>query len=158
MKFPSSWGNTEMEVADAYSDTLSSLKINSKPIINTLTELANGYRKDTSHIIVYLVEERIKEVPDELKLTVLYLLDSIVKNHSNPYENLFAPNLVPTFTHVFRHSAEQGRAALFELRGTWSDVFPATVLLDLDQSVNKLDPAWPICKQKNPVFGKTIPV
>ena len=148
MKFPGSWGNTEMEVADAYSDTLSSLKINSKPIINTLTELANGYSNETAHIIVYLIEERIKKVPDELKSTVLYLLDSIMKNHSNPYKNLFVPNLVPTFAHVFRHTADKGRAALFKLRGTWSDVFPQTVLLDLDKAVNKLDPAWPICKPK----------
>ncbi len=62
MKFPSTWTSAEMEVADAYGDTLSSLRMNSKPIINTLTELANGYSKEHPKIIVYLIEERIKEV------------------------------------------------------------------------------------------------
>ena len=71
MKFPGNWGNTEMEVADAYSDTLSSLKINSKPIINTLTELANGYSNETAHIIVYLIEERIKEVSSKVQRIII---------------------------------------------------------------------------------------
>jgi len=62
MKFPSSWTPSEVEVAEAYGDTLSNLKMNSKPIINTLTELANAYSKEHSNVIVYLIEERIKEV------------------------------------------------------------------------------------------------
>jgi lipopolysaccharide biosynthesis regulator YciM len=39
-----------------------SQKLNSKPVINTLTELANGYSKEHPNVIVHLVEERIKEV------------------------------------------------------------------------------------------------
>jgi hypothetical protein len=62
MKFPSSWTPSEVEVAEAYGDTLSNLKMNSKPIINTLTELANAYSKEHSNVITYLIEERIKEV------------------------------------------------------------------------------------------------
>ena len=62
MRFPSSWRSSEREVADAYGDTLLDLKLNSKPVINTLTELANGYSKEHPNVIVYVIEERIKEV------------------------------------------------------------------------------------------------
>lgn len=62
MRFPSSWSPSEKETAEAYFDTLSDLKLNSKPIINTLTELANGYSKEHPHVIVHVIEERIREV------------------------------------------------------------------------------------------------
>jgi len=71
MRYLSSWSTSEVEVADAYGDTLSSLKDNSKPVINTLTELAHEYRKEHPHIIVYLIEERIKEVI--IKLLFLFI-------------------------------------------------------------------------------------
>lgn len=83
-----------------------------------------------------------------MKLTVLYLMDSIVKNHSDPYKKLFAGNVVPTFAHVFKYSEEKARAALFKLRGTWNDIFSSVTLIELDRAVNKLDPAWPIAKPK----------
>jgi len=68
MKFPSTWTSAELEVADAYGDTLSSLRMNSKPIINTLTELANGYSKEHPKVIVHVIEERIKEVSKYIHL------------------------------------------------------------------------------------------
>lgn len=85
----------------------------------------------------------------ELKLSVLYLMDSIVKNHSDPYKRLFSANVVSTFSHVFKSSNEKGRAALYKLRLTWNDVFPPQTLLDLDKAVQKHDPAWPIIKPKS---------
>jgi hypothetical protein len=65
MRFPTSWSPSEKEVGEAYYDTLSDLKINSKPVINTLTELANGYSKEHPQVIVYVIEERIKEVKSQ---------------------------------------------------------------------------------------------
>jgi pre-mRNA cleavage complex 2 protein Pcf11 len=82
-------------------------------------------------------------------------MDSIVKNHSDPYKRLFAGNVVSTFGHVFKHSNEKGRASLFKLRNTWNDVFTPTVLTDLDKVVNKMDPAWPIMKPKAPASQPT---
>ena len=88
------------------------------------------------------------QITSDLKLTVLYLMDSIVKNHSDPYKRLFSRNLVSIFSHVFKHSNEKSRAALFKLRGTWNDVFWPSILLELDKTVNKQDPAWPVAKPK----------
>jgi len=62
MKYLSNWSTPERDAAKAYEDTLSSLKDNSKPVINTLTELANEYGREFPHVIVSCIEERIKEV------------------------------------------------------------------------------------------------
>ncbi len=62
MKYLPNWTAHERDAAKAYEDTLSSLKDNSKPVINTLTELANEYGRESSHIIASCIEERIKEV------------------------------------------------------------------------------------------------
>lgn len=79
-----------------------------------------------------------------MKLPVLYLMDSIVKNHPEQYKKLFARNLVDTFVHVFAKSNERTRSLLFKLRMTWNDYFLASTLAELDHSVKKIDPAWPI--------------
>lgn len=39
---------------------------------------------------------------------------------------------------------EKTRRDLYKLRHTWSPYFPAKMLHDLDVSVNKHDPGWPI--------------
>lgn len=85
-----------------------------------------------------------------MKLPVLYLMDSIVKNHSEQYKKLFGRNLVDTFVHVFLKSNERTRALLFKLRMTWNDYFLATTLAELDHSVKKIDPAWPIASRVQP--------
>ena len=94
-------------------------------------------------------------------------MDSIVKNHSDPYKRLFGVNVASIFGHVFKYSNEKGRSSLFKLRGTWTDVFTPSALLDLDKNANKMDPAWPILKPKpsatnihiNPaVFGRNTNV
>ena len=72
MRFPSSWSPSEKEVAENYFETLSNLKMNSKPIINTLTELANGYSREHPHIIVHVIEERIRDVSKELLCVILF--------------------------------------------------------------------------------------
>ena len=71
-------------------------------------------------------------------------MDSIIKNHPDPYKQLFGPNIAVTFCHVFECSNHTGKKALIELRGTWTDVFPPATLLNLDKSIQKIDPAWPI--------------
>lgn len=76
-------------------------------------------------------------------------MDSILKNHPDPYNRLFSPNIAVTFCHVFEYSNHMGKKALFELRGTWMDIFPLETLLDLDKSIQKIDPAWPIWEQKS---------
>lgn len=39
---------------------------------------------------------------------------------------------------------EQNRKALYKLRQTWNEVFSNRILFEIDVSVKKIDPAWPI--------------
>lgn len=50
------------EVRDSYSESLSKLTFNSRPVIMNLTELANEYRHEYALVIVQCIEERMKRV------------------------------------------------------------------------------------------------
>ena len=77
-------------------------------------------------------------------------MDSIIKNHPNPYKPLFQQNLPSTFANVFICAKEDIRSALFKLRSTWTPLFSSEVLYNLDLKIKKIDPAWPIVeKSKN---------
>lgn len=93
------------------------------------------------------------KVSSSLKLPLLYLLDSILKNHTRPYHDLLQQNIVSIFAHVFhnvpREHAEKVRTALYKLRTTWTDnYFSLTKLNQLDRKIQTLDPQWPIIPSK----------
>ena len=79
-------------------------------------------------------------------MPALYLLDSIIKNHGDPYRAVFQPNLVSTFVAVFEALEDpQVRMALYKLRNTWNSLFDPRVLEDLDVRVQgEFDRKWPI--------------
>ncbi|XP_036146540.1 uncharacterized protein LOC105828169 isoform X2 [Monomorium pharaonis] len=131
------------EVADEYISSLSDLTINSKPLINMLTMLAED-NIEHAPAIVQAVENHLLKVRSEIKLPVLYLIDSIVKNVCGNYLNLFTQNIVNTFCGVFEKVDENTRASMWKLRQTWNDVFPPKKLFSLDVRVQSIDPAWPI--------------
>ncbi|XP_011684445.1 PREDICTED: uncharacterized protein LOC105447883 isoform X2 [Wasmannia auropunctata] len=131
------------EVADEYISSLSDLTINSKPLINMLTMLAEDNIEHAS-AIVQAVETHLQKVRSDIKLPVLYLIDSIVKNVNGDYLNLFTQNIVNTFCGVFEKVDENTRASMWKLRQTWNDVFPPKKLFSLDVRVNSIDPAWPV--------------
>ena len=93
------------------------------------------------------------QVPPELKLTHLYLLDSIAKNHRRPYAELFQQNIVSVFRNAFLAAANvKWRGALHKLRETWGrpmkegqpTTFSIAKLNQLDHKVAEIDPQWPI--------------
>ncbi|XP_015117848.1 uncharacterized protein LOC107041696 isoform X2 [Diachasma alloeum] len=131
------------EIADDYFSSLKDLTINSKPLINMLTMLAED-NVEHAEAIVEAVENHLQKVESKYKLPVLYLIDSIVKNVNGAYLNLFTQNIVNTFCGVFEKVDEATRASMWKLRQTWNGVFPATKLYSLDVRVQSIDPAWPI--------------
>ncbi|XP_020708436.2 uncharacterized protein LOC105686821 isoform X2 [Athalia rosae] len=131
------------EIADEYISSLSDLTINSKPLINMLTMLAED-NVEHATAIVQAVETHLQKVRSDIKLPVLYLIDSIVKNVNGAYTNLFTQNIVNTFCGVFEKVDESTRASMWKLRQTWNEVFPAKKLFSLDVRVQSIDPAWPI--------------
>ena len=83
----------------------------------------------------------------------MYLLDSILKNHTKPYQELLQQNIVSVFGHVFQNipkeQVEKSRLALYKLRCTWTDsYFSQTKLNQLDRKLQTIDPNWPILPSK----------
>ncbi|XP_054263515.1 uncharacterized protein LOC128986927 isoform X2 [Macrosteles quadrilineatus] len=131
------------EIAESFASSLSELTVNSKPHINMLTMLADDHL-EYAPIITETVLTHLQKVPPEIKLPVLYLIDSIMKNVGKAYINLFTQNIVQCFTATFEKVDEKTREQMFKLRQTWSDVFPQKVIYALDAKVHQIDPAWPL--------------
>ena len=90
-------------------------------------------------------------------MPALYLLDSIIKNHGDPYRAIFQPSLVSIFAVVFgANESPNVRMALHKLRNTWNSIFDPRILESLDIRVQReFDPKWPI--QKRPTTAEAIP-
>ena len=131
----------EKEVAGDYSETLNELKDNSRPQIQCLTELARDYGKDGyGHVIVEIIKIRYMNCRDQYKFPTLYLVDSILKNHPNPYKNLLSKDRLISrmFVHLFQREKEKGREKLFKLRSTWTPLLANDLLLELDHAVKRI--------------------
>jgi pre-mRNA cleavage complex 2 protein Pcf11 len=117
----------EEEVASSYADELADLTFNSKPIINSLTMIADESAA-FSRTIADVILKRIAAVPAEKMLPVIYLLDSISKNVRREYLSHFAAKLPETIGGAFAASGPKVRASLHKLLKTWTGVFPQDVL------------------------------
>ncbi|KAL3076277.1 hypothetical protein niasHS_013548 [Heterodera schachtii] len=147
------------EVAEEYRAALSELTRNDKTQINLLTILAEDYASYASAIVA-VIEERLFKCPSPMKIVMLYVLDSIVKNipaTSGAYRDLFAKRIVDMIVHVFKEGDEKTRASVYRLRSTWSEIFRQSCLYAIDMRLNRIDKAWPILTPRgvvhvNPLF------
>ncbi|XP_050085054.1 uncharacterized protein LOC126570945 [Anopheles aquasalis] len=137
------------EIEKEYLSSLADLNVNSKPLINMLTILAEE-NVEYAPVIVKSVENHLAQVGPEVKLPILYLVDSIVKNVGKQYQSLFSQVIVNMFCGVFETVNERVREKMFGLRQTWNDVFPQSKLYALDIKINSIDPGWPITAQLKP--------
>ncbi|KAK0421169.1 hypothetical protein QR680_015093 [Steinernema hermaphroditum] len=134
------------DAAKDYKRTLLELSRNDKTQINLLTMLAEDYTNICPQIVT-VIEQRLFDAPTPaLKLTVLYVADSILKNiqSTKVYREQFAKVIIKMFVHIFQRSDEKQRTQLFRLRGTWKDLFNRSKLYELDITMNKIDPNWPV--------------
>ncbi|XP_067140443.1 pre-mRNA cleavage complex 2 protein Pcf11 [Centruroides vittatus] len=144
--------NSNMEednINEEYRSSLADLTCNSKPLISMLTMLAED-NLENAREIVKVIESHLQKVGPEIKLPVMYLIDSIVKNVGRQYLNLFTQSIVSNFCSVFEKVDEKTRMQLFKLRQTWNGIFPNKKLYAIDARVNAIDPAWPITAEKPP--------
>merc|ERR1719312_1979849 len=78
-------------------------------------------------------------------------MDSICKNHCEPYATLFQKNILFTFSYVFSKSDEKVRGSMYKLRHTWTSApLFSSKLRDLDIKIRDVDPAWPMLKSYAP--------
>lgn len=105
-------------VGDDFYQSLLDLTENSRPIITSLTEIANENIIYADKITKSL-EQRIKNCLPNYKLFALYLMDSICKNIGNPYNVLFGLKLYSIFTQVYSTVSDAIRTKLINLFKTW---------------------------------------
>ena len=125
---------SDEEIAE-YALELRELKVNSKPIITSLTMLAGeigGSNPAAADAIAGVVEKRIRTSEPKLKLTALYLLDSIAKNIGGHYVARFAAKLPETFLAAHVVADEPTRKSMARLFHTWRPIFAQATLAQIE--------------------------
>ncbi len=122
------------QIGKDYYDALSSLTMNSRPIIESLTTLAQENTEAASEI-TKAVEKRINKAIPAQKLYAFYLLDSICKNVGVPYPSLFGSNIFKLFTQAYSLVDDPTRVKLIRLFKTWKipNAVTGLALFDEDQ-------------------------
>ncbi|XP_019419423.1 PREDICTED: polyadenylation and cleavage factor homolog 4-like isoform X2 [Lupinus angustifolius] len=128
----------EQIVSHIYDSLLSQLTSNFKHVIIDLTVIAQQQKKH-ANIIANTICSRILKVPADQKLPTLYLLDSIVKNFGQQYVRYFSLRLSEVFCEVYRHVQPNMHSAMRYLFGTWSKVFPPSVLCKIESQLQFSD-------------------
>ena len=101
-----------------------------KVVINTLTSLATDAMAAPTPeanpvAIAGVVESKLLRSKASCKLTVMYLMDSIVYNCGGVYRDIFARNLVQLFPVVHGEAPPEHKIRLRRLLAAWSQRKPA---------------------------------
>ncbi|XP_026284259.1 uncharacterized protein LOC113210459 isoform X1 [Frankliniella occidentalis] len=129
------------EAINCFADSLADLTVNSKPLINFLTMVAKN-NVDHAEVIVDAVDSHLEKAPIIVKLPILYLIDSIVKNVATKYIDLFSSIIREKFPKIYEEADETMRQSMFKLRQTWDGIFSCKELCDIDVEIHSFDSAW----------------
>ncbi|KAL1747711.1 hypothetical protein HDZ31DRAFT_31382 [Schizophyllum fasciatum] len=101
-----------------FSARLAELNVNSRPIIQGLSMLAQDHVR-YGDIAAQCLEAHIRRVPPWMKLPAWYLLDAISKNVYEPYARHFAAFVMPLFLETYGQVDEATRSKMVEMLLTW---------------------------------------
>ncbi|ONH66770.1 Protein PCF11 [Cyberlindnera fabianii] len=127
------------QIGEDFAVSLQDLTFNSKPIITTLTMIAQE-NINAAEQITTAVEQRIDKAIPTHKLFAIYLLDSICKNVGSPYSLLFGQKLFQTFTRAYLLVDDPTRKKLIDLFRTWKTARTSSGLpVFPDEPINKIE-------------------
>ncbi|KLO14940.1 hypothetical protein SCHPADRAFT_902804 [Schizopora paradoxa] len=129
-----------------YAARLSELTMNSRPIIQSLSMIAQDILRHPgpvfADIVAQCLKAHISRVPPWHKLPAFYVLDAISKNVYIPYASKFADFVVPLFLDAYRQVDQQTKAKMEEMLVTWrtgspsgKEVFGVTSQMMLEKSI-----------------------
>ncbi|KAJ7638922.1 hypothetical protein FB45DRAFT_904269 [Roridomyces roridus] len=101
-----------------YAKHLAELTVNSRPIIQNLSMIAQEYAR-FADIVAQCLEQHIRRVPQWMKLPAFYLLDAISKNVFDPYARQFSAFVVPLFLETYHQVDQSTRSKMEEMLITW---------------------------------------
>ena len=117
-------GETEA-VVKQFDSVLKELTFNSRPIITTLTKMAEENISFAKYF-VEILENRIDKCVPSQKLFAFYALDSICKNAGSPYTIFFSKNLFKLYKKTYLIVNNQVRTKLIGLFKSWLQPTKAT--------------------------------
>ncbi|KAH9853543.1 hypothetical protein C2E23DRAFT_821786 [Lenzites betulinus] len=106
-----------------YSTRLSNLTVNSRPIIQSLSIIAQEYTR-FADAVIQCIEQHIRRVPAWMKLPSFYLLDAISKNVYDPYARHFGPIVANLFIETYEVVDPPTRSKMEEMLLTWRNGAP----------------------------------
>ena len=124
------------ETCAYYADALKDLTINSKPMITSLTMLAQELGAHDVTIacrIGELIERHIRTSSPKAKLCGFYLMDSIAKNVKGHYVGHFAKGLADLYISVYQIADSTTQKSMSHLFDTWRAVFPQSALEPIER-------------------------
>jgi len=120
----------EKDAIAAYAAELEALTFNSKPIISSLTMIAEELLP-YARSVVAVIEKKINKASPDKKLPLIYLLDSICKNLAGAYSEEVARKLPSIMASAYIACTPKVRNALDFLVTTWNGVFPPSVVREV---------------------------
>lgn len=106
------------KLVDEFNSVLKELTFNSRPLITSLTKLAEE-NISCANYFVELIENRIDKIVPSQKLFTFYALDSICKNAGSPYTIFFSKNLFNLFKKTYLIVDNNVRTKLINLFKSW---------------------------------------
>ncbi|ETW83891.1 hypothetical protein HETIRDRAFT_62543 [Heterobasidion irregulare TC 32-1] len=101
-----------------YTMRLAELTVNSRPIIQNLSMVAQEYSR-WADVVVQCIENHIRQVPPWMKLPSFYLLDAVSKNVYDPYARHFASVVTSLFLDSYGLVEPGVRSKMEEMLLTW---------------------------------------
>ena len=123
---------------EEFKTTLDGLTFNSRPIITTLTQLAEEHMS-LAQEFVGLIENRLEKCVPSQKLFTFYVMDSICKNAGSPYTIYFSKNLHKLFRKTYLLVDNQTRTKMISMFKTWMVPLPAGDLMFDHSSLNSIE-------------------